>query len=66
MKKICLLIFVCLFSTCFTACKNEAVMLDCDGENCENSVEVEAMNDEIPDESWVVFCDNCARTTLKD
>ena len=66
MKKTICLILVCLFLTCLTACNPEVVVLDCDGENCENSVEVEAMNDEIPDESWVVFCDDCAETTLKD
>ena len=48
------------------ACSSEMVTLHCDGDNCENLVEVEISNDTVPDESWIVFCQNCADTMLAD
>lgn len=65
MRKLCLfLILICMFS--LTACKKETVMLCCDGDNCQNTVEVKVEKKRIPDESWVVFCQECADNVLGD
>ena len=48
------------------ACKTETVTLHCDGENCENTVEVEVEKGSKPDESWIVFCQDCADNVLDD
>ena len=66
MKKACLSLLVIVLMLCLVACKAETVTLHCDGENCENSVEVEVKNGNTPDESWVVFCQDCADNVLDD
>jgi hypothetical protein len=66
MKKINLLFLIVVLVLSMTACKIETVILQCDGENCSNTVEVEVKKDEIPDEDWVVFCQDCADNVLDD
>lgn len=66
MKKINLLFLIVVLALSMTACKKEIVILRCDGENCSNTVEVEVKEDEIPDEDWVVFCQDCADKVLDD
>lgn len=66
MKKIYLLLLVVLLVLSLAACKTETVTLHCDGENCQNTVEVEVGKDSTPDESWVVFCQDCADNVLDD
>lgn len=66
MKKICLLFLIVALMFSMTACKKKTVILHCDGENCNNTVEVEAGKDETPDEGWVVFCQDCANNVLDD
>ena len=66
MRKICLLIIMVMFLLSLAACKSETVKLHCDGENCDNLVEVKVEKDNIPDEAWVVFCKNCAENVLDD
>ena len=66
MKKINLLFLIVVLLLSMTACKKETVILQCDGENCSNTVEVEVKKDEIPDEDWVVFCQDCADNVLDD
>ena len=66
MKKMYLLLLIGMLMLSMTACKNETVVLDCDGENCSNKVEVEVQEEEKPDEDWVVFCQDCAKNVLND
>ena len=66
MKKICMLVLMFVFILNFSACNSETVTLHCDGEDCENTVDVEVEGDNVPDESWVVFCQNCADDVLDD
>ena len=66
MKKTGMLFLLIALILCLVACENEIVTLHCDGENCGNTVEVEVTRENIPDESWVVFCQNCAETVLND
>lgn len=66
MKKIGLFFLLIMLLFCIAACKTETVTLHCDGENCENTVEVEAGKDSTPDEDWVVFCQDCADNVLDD
>ena len=66
MKKVCLFLLVVVLILCLAACKTETVTLHCDGENCENTVEVEVKKGNTPDESWVVFCQDCADNVLDD
>lgn len=66
MKKVFLFLLVFVLMLCLAACKTETVTLHCDGENCENSVEVEVKKGSTPDESWVVFCQDCADNVLDD
>lgn len=66
MRKICLLLLVVLLVLSLAACKTETVTLKCDGEDCQNTVEVEVGKDSTPDESWVVFCQDCADNVLDD
>ena len=40
---------------------NENVELSCDGEDCDNLVSISGNEDKTPDDSWVVFCDECAK-----
>ena len=66
MKKICyfLLIIVIMFN--MVACKTETVMLQCDGEKCNNKVEVKVNGKETPNDKWIVFCESCAENDLTD
>ena len=66
MNKMCLWFWTVALILSMAACKNETVILHCDGEKCSNTVEVEARKDEIPDEEWVVFCQDCADNVLND
>lgn len=66
MRKIYLLLLVLVLVLSLSACKTETVTLQCDGENCQNTVEVEVGKDSTPDESWVVFCQDCADNVLDD
>lgn len=66
MKKIFLLFIITVLAFGITACKKKTVILQCDGENCTNTVEVEVKKDETPDEDWVVFCQECADNVLDD
>lgn len=66
MKKICLLFLVLVLAISLAACKTETVTLHCDGENCENTVEMEVEKGNTPDESWIVFCQDCADNVLDD
>lgn len=66
MKKSCLLLLIMMLVLIFAACKTETVTLRCDGENCENTVEMTVGKDSKPDESWVVFCQECASNVLED
>ena len=66
MRKIYLLFLIVMLVFTFVACKAEKVTLHCDGENCENTVEMTVGEDSKPDESWVVFCQDCASNVLED
>ena len=66
MKKCCFLLLIAIVLISIVACSSEMVTLHCDGDNCENLVEEEISNDTVPDESWIVFCQNCADTMLAD
>ena len=66
MRKIILLLLILAFALGLTACNPETVTLHCDGENCENTVEVRVEGKKAPDESWVVFCQDCANNVLQD
>ncbi len=66
MKRVCILFLIVMFLFSLAACKVETVMLQCDGENCDNTVEVKVETDNTPDESWVVFCQDCADNVLHD
>ena len=66
MKKVLVFLLIAVLMLSLAACKTETVTLHCDGENCENSVEVEVKNGNTPDESWVVFCQDCADNVLDD
>ena len=66
MRKICALFLVLILLLSLVACKSETVTLHCDGENCDNSVEVKVENDSVPDESWIIFCQDCADNVLND
>lgn len=66
MKKTYLLFLIATLMLSIAACKKETVILHCDGEDCSNTVEVEVRKDETPDESLVVFCQDCADNFLAD
>lgn len=66
MRKICFLFLIAVFLMGIVACSSETISLHCDGDNCNNEVAVEISNDTIPDEDWIVFCQNCADTVLDD
>ena len=66
MRRTTLLLLVLALMFCMAACNPETVTLQCDGENCENTVEVRVEKDRTPDESWVIFCQDCADKVLKD
>lgn len=66
MRKIYLLLLTVVLMLGLVACKKETVTLHCDGENCQNTVEVEVGKDGTPDESWIVFCQDCADSVLDD
>ena len=66
MKKIICLFLVVAFMFSFAACGAETVTLHCDGEGCDNTVELKTGKDSSPDESWIIFCDDCAQNVLKD
>lgn len=66
MKKLWLLFLIVVLLFSLAACKAETVTLHCDGENCTNVVEVKVEKDDTPDESWVVFCQDCADNDLNE
>lgn len=66
MKRVYILFLIVILLFSLAACKTETVTLQCDGENCNNSVEVKVEKDNTPDESWVVFCQDCADNVLHD
>ena len=66
MKKLYLLLLAVILLLSLVACKSETVKLHCDGENCDNLVEVKVEEDNMPNEDWVVFCQNCAGNVLAD
>lgn len=66
MKRVWLLFMIVILLFSLVACKTETVTLNCDGENCNNTVEVKVDKDNTPDESWVVFCQDCADNVLND
>ena len=66
MRRICLSFLVLILLLSLVACKSETVTLHCDGENCDNTVEVKVENDSVPDESWIIFCQDCADNVLND
>ena len=66
MRKIYLLLLIVVLVLGLAACKTETVTLKCDGEDCQNTVEVEVGKNGTPDESWVVFCQDCADNVLDD
>ncbi|MBQ3604461.1 MAG: hypothetical protein IJA02_11530 [Clostridia bacterium] len=66
MRRICLLFLVLIFLLSLVACKSETVTLHCDRENCDNTVEVKVEKDNVPDESWIIFCQDCADNVLDD
>ena len=65
MKRIYILLLIAAIILMLMACSPKTIELDCDGENCKNKVEVsfEAGKKE-PDESWVVFCQDCKDNKL--
>lgn len=58
------LIAVCVIT--FAACGSDTVTLHCDGENCDNTVEVKVKKENTPDESWIIFCADCEEKVLSD
>ncbi len=66
MRKICMFFLVLILLLSLVACKSETVTLHCDGENCDNTVEVKVEKDNVPDESWIIFCQDCADNVLDD
>ena len=66
MRKIYLLLFVAALMLSLVACKSETVTLRCDGESCQNIVEVKIGKDTTPDDSWIIFCQDCADKVLAD
>ncbi|MBQ6997673.1 MAG: hypothetical protein IJN60_04795 [Oscillospiraceae bacterium] len=66
MKKLLVFVTVIVIVLCLSACANETVTLHCDGANCNKTVSVKVTDGEKPDESWVVFCDSCAKNDLAD
>lgn len=66
MKRVCILFLIVILLFSLTACKSETIPLHCDGENCNNMVDIKVEKDNTPDESWVVFCQDCADNDLND
>ena len=66
MKRIVLTLLLIVVIISIVSCKNETVGLHCDGDGCENIVEVKIRKDETPDENWVIFCEECAKNELAD
>ena len=66
MKKICLLLIIAILALSMIACKAETVTLHCDAEGCENTVEVKVEGENTPDDSWIIFCDDCDDNILAD
>ena len=66
MRKIGILVILFALALSLSACNSEKVILHCDGENCENTVEMKANKDAKPDESWIVYCKDCADNVLHD
>lgn len=63
MKKIVLVLLIVVTTIFSVACSATTVKLHCDGEGCENTVEVD---EEDANESWVIFCKDCKKNTLDD
>lgn len=66
MRKFCVLFLIAVMAMSMMACTSEKVTLHCDGENCNNTVELDAGYKGAPDESWIVFCQECADNKLSD
>ena len=66
MKKLVALMMLFVMAFGLVACETEIVTLHCDGEGCSNTVEMKVENNSKPDESWVIFCKDCADNVLAD
>ena len=62
MKKLLSILLVFVLAVGLLACAPEKVMLQCDGEGCENTVPADAGKDD----SWVIFCEECRDNVLDD
>lgn len=65
MKKGCLILLAVLLTLTMTGCKKK-VVLQCDGQNCQNTVKCRVEKDVNPDESWVALCKDCAAHVVAD
>ena len=66
MKKIFLVLLAIMMMCGIVACGAEKIELHCDGENCDNIVLVTQKGEDTPDESWVIYCKECAENVLGD
>lgn len=66
MRKLICVILLSFFLVVVVGCGSETVNLHCDSDNCDNTVTVKVKKDEKPDESWVVFCEDCSKGVLAD
>ena len=66
MKKIGLIVLVLVLIFSLVGCSGEIVSIHCDTEGCKNMVEVEVKEGKTVDESWVVYCEECADKVLDD
>lgn len=66
MKKAYIIVLIFTLFISVTGCEEEKIALHCDGENCQNIVDVVVDSSRKPDESWVVFCQDCATSDLAD
>lgn len=65
MKKLFFFVLIAILLLC-VGCGTHTATLHCDGENCQNVVEVTVDEEITLDENWVVFCQDCADNILKD
>jgi hypothetical protein len=61
MKKVCILLTVVTCLLTMTACVPETAELHCDYEGCDNVVSFVVKDGQNMDESWTVFCEECAK-----
>ena len=66
MKKFTLAVVALVICLSVIGCGKQKVMVQCDGEDCENMVEVVEKDGVKVDESWVVYCKTCADELLED